>query len=226
MEKISLRIEKNECEDLTRDLFLKMSGINKTGEKFDRMKEDADNIRDRIEDRIDIKVACHYYNGKDDLKLDGRAVRIGSEIFQCNAFELLNESDVNGVYVYALTAGEYDSKEESILNRLYADIWGTSFTEAARILMSKELGKRDELSDSFGPGFYGMDLIEMSKIDRLLGFEKIGIELKKSGILVPVKSCAGLLFSVTDSYQKMNSACRDCLGNHKSCKLCRQMSNN
>jgi len=219
MKELRLRIEKEECYGLTRDIFLEMSGIDKEGAKFERMREDANCIRDQIEDRIDIKIACNYY---DDIELAGSTALIGGDNFECRAFEQIDRSTLNGAYVYSLTAGEYDSKEQSILNRLYADFWGTSFAEAARILLSKELSKNDRLSDSFGPGFYGMDLTEMKKIDDLMDFKKIGLELRNNKILVPVKSCAGILFSVTDGYIKMNNACRDCIGSERSCKLCRQ----
>ena len=222
MRKLTYTIKENECNDLTYKLFMEMSGINKEGRKFQRMKDDAAKIREQIQDRIDIHIACHYY---DNIEFKGRAVNIGGEIFTCPAFELIDPTTIKGAYVYALTAGEYDFKEQSIMNRLYADIWGTSFTEAARILLSREIGKTDKLSDSFGPGFFGMDVSQMDKVDKLIDFKQLGIKLTESKILIPVKSCAGIYFSITDNYKFLNRACVDCYGSETSCKLCRQRDN-
>lgn len=219
MEKLSLKINMEECYELTHRLFMDMSGINKKGEKFERMKRDAHKIRKQIENRINISIVCNYY---EDITLKEKKLKIDNQVFTCNAFEQINKNSVKGAYVYALTAGEFDSKDQPIMDRLYADIWGTSFTDAARILLKKELDKRGLVSDSFGPGFYGMDLNEMGKIDRLVDFEKLGIELRNEKILVPVKSCAGIYMNVTNEYKRLDKSCVDCRGSIKSCQLCRQ----
>ena len=218
MKKVNATIDKEECYELADKLFFEMSGINKEGEKYDRMRKDAVIMRELIEDRIGINMKCNYY---DDIEIEGRTAEIGGEVFNCSAFEQIDPDTVKGVYVYALTSGEYDIKDESIINRVYTDIWGTAFTEAARIMLNRELSKKDRLSDLFGPGFYGMNTGEMGKIDILLGFKNIGVEYRNNRIMVPVKSCTGLVFSVTDGYKKIDSACRDCMGTHNSCKLCR-----
>lgn len=140
--------------------------------------------------------------------------------FTCNAFEMIDPSTVKGVYLYALSVGDFGYPEEPIMDQLYADIWGSSFTDAARILIKKQIEEESKLSDSFGPGFYGMDVSEMSKLASILSFDKLEMELKNSRILLPLKSCAGLYFAVTDDYRKMNSECESCRGSHKSCVLC------
>lgn len=223
MEKLSLKIDMEKCYELTHKLFMEMSGIDKDGEKFERMKRDASKIREQIEDRIDINISCNYY---DDVQIDSQKLIIEGQVFTCNALEQIDEKTVKGAYVYALTAGEYDSKDQPIMDRLYADIWGTCFTDAARILLKEEIEKRDALSDSFGPGYYGMNVNEMCKIDELVIFESLGIELRKNSILVPVKSCAGIYLSVTEDYKHLNKSCMDCLGSAKSCRLCNQVSTN
>jgi len=219
VEKVNVTIDKEECYELADKLFFDMSGINKEGEKYERMRKDAESMRELIEERIGINTKCCYYS---DIKFDGRVAEVGSEVFSCSAFEQIDPATVKGVYVYALTAGEYDIKDESIINRVYTDIWGTAFTEAARTLLYRELSKNDRLSDSFGPGFYGMNTGEMGKIDKLLGFKDIGIEYRNNRIMVPVKSCTGMVFSVTEEYKNLKSACRDCMGTESSCKLCKQ----
>ena len=223
MKAIHLEINKEECCDLAERLFFEMSGIDRKGDKFERMKEGARRMRELVEDRIDIKVKCIFYGGS-DVELNNNGAVIGGEMFLCKAFEQIIPGHVKGAYVYALTAGEYDFAGEAILNRLYSDIWGTAFTDAARELLERELSRIDMISDGFGPGFYGMPASEMMKIDRLLNFVDIGVELKNNRILTPVKSCCGMFFSVTEGYERIDNACGDCTGSEKSCILCRKIS--
>lgn len=107
------------------------------------------------------------------------------------------------------------------MDQLYADIWGSAFTDAVRFLMMEAFAVENRLSDSFGPGFYGMDVGEMEKIGTLLDFSTIGIELRNGKILVPLKACAGIVFAVDDGYRMMKRECMDCRGTHASCRLCR-----
>ena len=86
--------------------------------------------------------------------------------------------------------------------------------------MKKELEKESKLSDSFGPGFYGMDVGDMETLSSLLSFDDLDIELRHSRIIVPLKSCAGMYFSVNDNYEYLRQECENCRGTHTSCKLC------
>lgn len=210
-------VDRNECNDLACEIFMKTSGINREGRKFERMKKDAFRMRKMIEERVKIRVAYAYY---DDVILSGGQADIGGETFHCKAFEQVNPNVVKGAYLYALSVGDFGLPEEPIMDQLYADIWGSAFTDAARLLLKRELEKDVRLSDSFGPGFYGMDVSEMQQLASLLSFEDLDIELRNSRIIVPLKSCAGLYFGVTDDYRNLNQECENCRGTHTSCKLC------
>jgi hypothetical protein len=181
------------------------------------MRKDAFQMREVVNKHLDIKIICQYY---DDILLDGRVLKIENNEFCCNVFEQMNPESVEGVYVYAICVGDFSMPEEKILDQLYADIWGTAFVDAVRLVLQEELAKDAELSDSFGPGFYGMDINAMVNIDSILDFSSIGMELKGSQIIVPLKSCAGMYFKVNELYKKINSACSTCLGTNRSCKLC------
>ena len=210
-------VNRNECNDLACQIFMQTSGIDREGRKFERMKKDAFRMRKLIEDRVRIRVAYAWY---DKVELSGREAVIGGERFYCSAFEQVDPNAVKGSYVYALSVGDFGLPEEPIMDQLYADIWGSAFTDAARFLLKHELEKKVKLSDSFGPGFYGMDVSQMQQLASLLSFDDLDMELRNSQILVPLKSCAGLYFSVTDEYKKLNRECENCRGTHTSCKLC------
>ena len=219
MEAVNLSIKKEMCYERAQKLFFEISGLHKNGAKFDRMRAAAARMRELAEDRINIRSKCNYY---EDLVLNGSTAVIGGQSFECRAFEQIGAGQVKGAYLYALTAGDFDFKNENITNRLYLDIWGTAFTDAARELLEKELNDRDMISDEFGPGFYGMPVREMIKIDRLLKFEDIGVRFVDNKILSPVKSCCGIYFRVTGDYKKLDSECLECQSSAKSCVLCKK----
>lgn len=210
-------INAEECSDLAYEIFMATSGLSKEGKKFERMKRDAFCIRKAINDNVKIQCIYNYY---DNIEINNNIAVIGSQIFRCTAFELINPETIKGAYVYAISAGNFIMPEEKIMNQLYADIWGTAFADSARMLLKQKFEIQSIISDSFGPGFYGMDVSEMLKIAELIDLGEIGVELRNSCILVPVKSCAGIYFDVDENYTKLKSECADCRGTHSNCKLC------
>lgn len=219
MEKHFFNVDREACNTLALDLFTANSGINKKGRKFERMRKDAFRMREIIEDKIDIHGESIYY-AADEMELCGQTLTVSGKELDCKAFELIPPDTVEGVYLYACCAGDYYMEDEPIMGQLYADIWGTAFTDAVRLLIKKELEKDAVLSDNFGPGFYGMELAELTKLEQLLDFTALGIEVRDRCVMVPLKSCAGIYFKVNDNYQGINRECESCRGTHTSCKLC------
>lgn len=217
MKEIAFEIDPAECGRIAHEIFIKDSGVGRPGKKFERMRKAAFEIRNRIESNVEIRFACRFY---DNVKLAGNKAIINDRTFTCSAFEQIEGTAVEGVYIYAVCAGDFAMPDENIMDQVYADIWGTAFTDAVRLLIKRELEKTAKLSDSFGPGFYGMDVSEMALIDELIDFADIGIELRNGTIMVPLKSCAGMFFKVNESYKPLNAACANCRGSHVSCGLC------
>lgn len=214
---VYLQIDREKCAAEAMKIFTEESGIEGKTKKHTRMQEDALMMRELIEERIDLKAAYRYF---DDFSLAGTILHIEDKSFECVAFEQLKADWIEGVYVYAITAGNYQMEELSVLLQVYADIWGTAFTDALRVLLVDELKKDGDIGDSFGPGYYGMSMVEMKKLPELLDFNALGIEVRDNGVLLPIKSCAGILFRVNEKYQKLNDTCRLCYGNIRTCKLC------
>lgn len=212
-----LNFKQEACDVMSENIFFKMSGIKGNGKKSERMRKDAMNQRDIIQERVMAKATYVFY---DEIRISGNQLEIGGQTLLCSAFEQLQNKKIDGAYVYALTAGDFSLPNEPVMNQLYADIWGSAYAEATRMLLIDELQKKARLSEGFGPGFYGMDVIEATKLAYLLDLDELGIEVRDNGILLPLKSCAGLYFSVSEDYETLNDACRSCLGNQKSCKLC------
>ncbi|MCF0144538.1 MAG: hypothetical protein HUJ79_05510 [Firmicutes bacterium] len=210
-------IDKNECCERAMELFLDESGCGKEGAKFDRMRAEAFEIRNIIEPRIDVK---GVYSTYDVFNLNGQILEVNGVQFTCTAFEQIAEESIEKVIFYAVTAGDYYLEDRPIMQQLYADIWGTSFTDAIRGIFMDQLKTEYIMSDSFGPGFYGMDVAEMQKMPRMVDFAALDMSVKESSIILPLKSCAGILFAVNEKYVPINNACQLCLGSKKTCTLC------
>lgn len=211
-----VELDRQKCIDGSIDIFLRTSGLFQEGKKFDRMRKRAFVIKETAENMSDIHAMYEYYN---DVALEGRTLHIKDKSFECNAFEMIDPERVKGAYVYAITAGTYEL-DEAVIDQVYADIWGNAFTDSARYMLRDIMAEGHTLSDSFGPGFYGMDITSMVDIDALIKLENIGIELRDERIMVPLKSCAGMFLDIDGEYEPMNSQCLDCKGNTVSCSYC------
>ena len=112
----------------------------------------------------------------------------------CNYFEQIPAECVEGVYFYMLTAGEcYFSSEENIMDFLYADIWGTNYVDAGIEVMTEEYIKADMaerfgekevyLSEEFGPGYFGMPVIETKKFFKIMDGGLINVKVKDLSLI-------------------------------------------
>ena len=243
---IELNISIRECDRRAEELFLRRAGLFSTESgKHRRMREEAFCVRESLKDSIKPKAV---YSFCENFQLKGKILIIefdygyaeGAEseakikekqrAVSCNAFEQIDPSSVKGIYLYGVTAGEieegdrYSQLSESLSWQLYRDMWGTAYVDAAREILTDELrGNLPEghrLSESFGPGFYGMDVAEMVKLAELTDLKSIGVKAGDSGLLMPEKSCAGIFLVAGDGYRDIDHACEACIGNKKSCRLC------
>lgn len=215
-------IGKDRCEAIASELYKKISGLTKAGPNFERLQKNSEEIRARMEKRIDGQVVHSYYS---DIALEGKELTVGGAKFSCPAFEQINPGQVQGVYVYLLTAGDFSLEDEPIMNQLLADLWGTAFTDAVRVVYEETIEKDKYLSNSFGPGLYGMNTAQMCEMPKLLDGSLIDIEIKESGLLVPVKSCGGMYFAMDRPFEKIEEACEDCKGTVSSCNICNVQKN-
>lgn len=217
MRRIYFTYDESILNEYAKEIFLNISGLNREGKKYDRMRLDSEMVRSLVINQFVPEVECLY---TDNVKLNDDSAIIEGTSFKCRAFDQLDDTSVNGAFVYAITSGNFQLPNESVINQLYADLWGTAYTDALRLFVMEQLEEQYNISDSFGPGFYGMDMSETVKIAEIIDFNALGIELKDNGVMVPLKSCTGLYFTVNDKYKPLDAACADCKGNHSSCRLC------
>lgn len=216
MKTIDIKIDNQKLNDLAEDIFLKISGLGRENAKYAHMREDAFRVRAMVQDKLSVVAEYRFY---DEPELAGNCLKVGDTDLICGAFLQLEQEMIDGVYLYVVSAGEVSLPDSGIMDQLYADFWGNAYTDALRQIMIEEIKNTADISDSFGPGFYGMDTAEMTKLESLLEFAQKGLKVK-GGMMIPQKSCAGIVFSVNDKYRKLDAACESCQGNHLNCSMC------
>ena len=209
------------------DRFIQTCGFNLETEKHKRMMKMGEKVREDGLNGININGLVSFYGP--EVFQDDRIV-IDEMNLTCNYFSQIPKSSVKGVYLYMLTAGEcLFSSEENIMDFLYADIWGTNYVDAGVHVLTEEFIRKDMterfdgeayLSEQFGPGYFGMPVIETKKFFEVMDADAIGVWVKDSGLMIPQKSCAGLYFVYDRDDIKAEVSCMKCYGNAKGCQFC------
>lgn len=213
----NIDFDKQELHDLAKEIFMSILGLDREGRKYERMREEALRIRTLVQAKMSPLAEYRFYN---DLTLQGECLTVNGTDIICGAFKQLNKDMLEGAYLYVVSSGEVGLPDAKAIEQLYADYWGNAYTDALRGMLKAELANTSVISDSFGPGFYGMDTGEVVKLGQLLDFEGKGISLKNGQLMMPQKSCTGIIFKINDNYKKIDDACKSCQGNHLNCRMC------
>ncbi len=230
-------ISRAEVDVLALEYFKKICGFNRGEEKDQRMLEQGIKIKEKIQNRVDLKAIVSFFSG-DTMK--NNIVVLDGIAFECNAFQCFSPKHMKGIYAYILTAGVFElCDEDSGLDQLYTDIWGTAYVNSGLELLRKYVEKdiyriyndKQEKTDatevpitvldSFGPGFYGMDVDQVSKFFVLLDGDKIGVKVRSHHLIIPEKSCVGFFIAVDDQTGLLLSDCKSCRAEYKNCAFCR-----
>ena len=227
MEQLILTFDEKEAYDLAYQYFIKTCGFHLDRPKHQKMMEEGLAVRDEGIAGINIRAKINIYSK--DVYVNSK-IQVGEDLLECHAFEQIDSENVEQIYVYVLTAGELIySDDDPIMKQLYSDIWGTAYTDAGRDLLEATLKNKLAsqglfLSDSFGPGFYGMENTKTREIFSIVDTDELGVEVRESGIMVPLKSVAGVYFAVKNKEGLPLSACADCIGTHSGCSFCHVLS--
>ena len=231
MKNTILRFEEQDVYEQAKEFFIQICGFREMKSGSEKMLALGLAARDRGVASIDIRAVVSAYDA--DV-FRGDAVVIGDAAFDCPAFERVDRDCVEKVYAFLMTVGECASRpEDGISAQVFADMWGTAYADAAletletyiKQEMAREFPGRLEqtlfLSDSFGPGLYGMNVSLTKELFGLMDAESVGMRVNDSGMMLPVKSCSGFYFAVTDDKDLPQLKCEDCGGNVLSCGFCR-----
>lgn len=234
MNKQKVTFSEQEAYGAARQYFIQNCGIQFNNDKHHRMYKEGLEVRECGFHGIHINAIISKFGPE---VFHDHGIHIGDRDISCEAFSQIPDDNVTSVYLYMITGGEcVCSKEDTIMRQLFADIWGTSYVDSGRDMLEGVI-KRDAeqdvlsssqqtgyLSPSYGPGFYGMEMPENKKIAEILESDRIGVEVRDSGIMVPLKSCSGIYLVVKDPAGLPLKACQTCRGNAKGCEQCRMRS--
>lgn len=205
------------------DYFSNICGFHREKEKYKAMLDEGLTVRDQLLENINIKVVISEY---DNNVLYNNYIKIDDVSFKCNAFEQIDKENIIKVYPYILTVGDVGLEHAPMLDKVYADAWGTAYVDASRDILKRMIVDRNHteyicISDSFGPGYYGMDITQVINFFKILEAELIQVKLTESGLMLPIKTCAGFFLAVNDEKQLPKVDCKLCLSNEKGCQFCR-----
>ena len=221
-----INFDEQEAYERALKVFIKNCGFKPDSEKHKRMLATAMEIRESGVEKIDIKALVSEYGPgviRDDyIEIDG--VKL-----QCDSVYQMDKSKIHKMLLYIITVDECGCGSEDILDRVYADFWGTAYVDAAFELFRREIEARYtdsanpklELSEAFGPGYYGMPTEEIKTFFQIIDPGKIGVKCHPSCVMLPIKSCAGIIFIIEKGAKMPEKSCESCLGNKSGCRYCK-----
>lgn len=149
---------------------------------------------------------------------------LGGKKFTCHLLEQLEISVLTGGYFYLFHAPEVKMEKMSQMERFYIESWQIALLDAGRLWLERSLRRQQpensHLSESFGPGFFGMEIEMISVMVNILQGEQVGVRLMPDGMMTPAKSLAGIFLTGTQEFQMPSGDCLFCQGNGQ-CKMCR-----
>ena len=177
-------------------------------------------ILEEIKDNVRIKCA---YRSVNQFRIQGNILTIDGVELKCNVIEHFGKAMIEKVYLYVVTSGEYRIDSEQLSRLFYADSWGTAFVQSARDTIREAIEEENPGSfvlESFGPGYFGMPLEEIAKFFQLINCKPIGVLYNESGLMVPVKSLAGINVVLKSPIEIDIDDCRSCIGDKTGCEFC------
>lgn len=220
--------------------FIKICGFDRNPVKFKKMLDRGMMALENIKNQLDLKVIVSEYSAD---ALQGNQIKIEDKVFTAQALTQIKQLNVLKIYSYLMTSGNLElvGTEDSLMDDFYKDTWGTAYIDGGRDLLIQwirdENNRKQEIdnfegdddkkekgiviSDSFGPGFYGMDVSQVKDFFSFMDGEKLGIHLSSGGMMIPVKSIAGFFIVMKEGSKLPEAACQNCIMEMKGCGFCR-----
>lgn len=206
-----------ECEALATSLLTEENDLSSPDEDRRRMLHQAIELKEEIVDRITVRAVYNYY---DDIAIEEETLAVGGKTFAAKIFKGIAPAQVLGAYVFVLTAGDFSCPDKPVAEQVLLDLWGTAFATAGRKRLQAHFAKDGRISETFGPGLYGIPAETMQELTELVDADLIGVTVNESSVLQPVKSYGGIVLRVTDDYRPRGALCTACRGSRLSCALC------
>ena len=223
MEKNKFRtVDPFELDKRAKEHFSNICGIYRNPERFKPMLEKGLRALEEMKQDLNFKILVSEYPKE---ILTESCIEVDGNCFFSPGLEQLERDKVVKVYAYIMTAGQVELKgtEEALLNDFFRDTWGTAYVDGGRDLFREQLLAENKgyiLSDTFGPGFYGMEVSQIRDFFNVLDGAAIGVSLTAGGMMKPQKSCAGFFFVMEEGSKLPVAACQNCITEMKNCRFC------
>jgi hypothetical protein len=196
------------------------------------MKGQASKLKEEIKEKIQVRGIYSTYSNEN---LSEEKLVINGIDFSFQRLSIIDKSSVVKIIPYILTAGNYELEDScSMLDKFYADTYGTAYVDAGRDELKRELlekvkeeisgqGRKDIfISDSIGPGFYGIDTSKVGDFFKILDGDKIKVKANDYNVILPVKSCVGIFIIVDNPNLLPDYDCMSCTTKDINCRFCRR----
>ncbi len=147
--------------------------------------------------------------------------------FSCIGFKQIVESSMIGAGFYLMVSDECEPTGQ-LLDDYYNHMWQTAYMDAARAYIKSSLEsfwieqsnevRPIKITNSYGPGFYGMGTGEIQKFYTFLGGSDIGVSIN-GHMLNPAKSCTGVFLVIEAGMYQHALPCETCAMDGQ-CELC------
>lgn len=162
--------------------------------------------------------------GSEFIDKKQQCLKIGTESFTCHLLKVIDAESVTGGYLYLFHAPQVDMTSMEQTGRFYTECWQIALVDAARIWLERYLRRQqpegENLSESFGPGFYGMEIEAVSAVVNQMQAEQVGVRLLDNGMMEPAISLVGMFLAGAKSFDMPSGDCVSCLGT-SHCRMCR-----
>lgn len=217
-------VKKNQLKTLAEDLFLRIYGCNfhKNSDDLKQINEARQHVIENMKPAIAFSWQHIKKITKKRLELEN-CIQLTGDFF---SYFKKKEEKIEALIVSLATIGNIDTKKNiGLTQQFYIDAWGTAYLEALRILfyeyLSKEVkGNARYLSDSFGPGHYGIPLENLAAIFKLIDAASISVRLIDNKMISPDKSSAEMVLISSEPLSLQLNPCQTCL-TKSNCMYCR-----
>lgn len=162
--------------------------------------------------------------GRECIAVKNQRLKIGEETFTCHLLEMVNIYSIKGGFFYVFHAPETDMMVMNPTEKFYVECWQIALMDAARIWLERFLRRQQPegnyLSESFGPGFYGMEIEAVAAMVNEIQGEQVGVRLLENGMMEPAISLVGMFLTGTKPFKMPSGDCSFCQGT-SHCQMCR-----
>lgn len=216
------------------DHLMRICGLDPAKREHRELREEAEQVGNRWLPQVRLSAVLSSYP---QSVIAGERASLNGVSVSCQALGYFPREAIRKVFVYLLTLGpdalkvdDADQAEkETLSTAFYQDAWGTAMIDGGRDLLREWIGAREEpsvISDSFGPGYYGMGLEQVDSFFSILNGDLIGARRGPGGVIWPPKACAGFYLVLEPGSHLPSDGCRSCIGDKASCRFCRNWSGN